>query len=138
VALVVGAVAVFLNHISATLVFLPLYMFFIGLFAVGMGWIIAALQVYLRDAAQVMAVVLTLWFWLTPIFITESAYPSWARFIIDTNPMAYVVRAYRERLLSFNPPDLTELAILAAYAAATFLIGGLFFRHLKGGFADVL
>ena len=138
VALVVAAVAVFLNHMSAMLVFLPLYMFFIGLFAVGLGWIIAALQVYLRDAAQVMTVILTLWFWLTPIFITESQYPSWARFLIDTNPMAYVVRGYRERLLSFNLPDLRELAILAAYAAATFLVGGLFFRHLKRGFADVL
>lgn len=138
VALVVSAVAIFLNHVSAMLVFLPLYMLFIGLFAVGIGWIIAALQVYLRDAAQVMAVVLTLWFWLTPIFLSESQYPSWARFLIDGNPMAYVVRGYRERLLSFDLPDPKELAVLAAYAAGTFLVGGLCFRHLKRGFADVL
>ncbi len=138
VALVVAAVAIFLNHASAMLVFLPLYMLMIGLFAVGLGWIISALQVYLRDSAQVMTVVLTLWFWLTPIFISESQYPSWARVILDTNPMAYVVRAYRERLLSLNLPDPMELAVLAAFAAGTFLAGGLFFRHLKRGFADVL
>jgi hypothetical protein len=35
-------------------------------------------------------------------------------------------------------PSLEELAILVAYSAAAFLIGGLFFRHLKRGFADVL
>jgi len=137
-ALVVAAVAVWLNHISAMLAFLPVYMFFVGLFAVGIGWIVAALQVYLRDTAQVMTVVLTLWFWVTPIFITEAQYPSWARFLIEVNPMAYVVRAYRDRLLSYNLPDLKELAILAVYSGATFMIGGLFFRQLKHGFADVL
>ncbi|MCC7174153.1 MAG: ABC transporter permease [Bryobacterales bacterium] len=138
VGLVIAAVAVFLNHVSALIVFLPLYMLFIGLLAVGLGWIVAALQVYLRDSAQVMTVVLTLWFWLTPIFITESQYPSWSRILIDANPMAYVVRAYRARLLSFNLPDPGELAILAAYSAATFLAGGFLFRYLKKGFADVL
>ncbi len=137
-ALVVAAVAIWLNKISVMLIFLPLYMFFVGLFAVGIGWIVSALQVYLRDTAQVLAVVMTLWFWTTPIFITESAYPSWARFLIAGNPMAYVVRAYRDRLLTYRLPDASELAILAAYSVATFIIGGFFFRQLKRGFADVL
>ncbi len=137
-ALVIAAVAIWLNHISITLVFLPLYMFFIGLFAVGIGWIVAALQVYLRDTAQVLTVVLTLWFWVTPIFITEAQYPPWARILIQANPMAYVVRAYRDRLLTYSLPNPKELAILAAYSVAVFLAGGLFFRQLKRGFADVL
>jgi len=137
-ALVIAAVAIWLNHISAMLVFLPLYMFFVGLLAVGIGWIVAALQVYLRDTAQILSVALTLWFWSTPIFITEAQYPRRLRFLIDANPMAYVVRAYRERLLSYRPADLQELAVLAAYSAAAFMLGGLFFRQLKRGFADVL
>ena len=33
-----------------------------------------------------------------PIFIPEAQYPGRLRFLIDANPMAYVVRAYRERL----------------------------------------
>ena len=137
-ALVVAAVAIWLNHISAMLVFLPVYMFFVGLLAVGIGWIVAALQVYLRDTAQVLTVVLTLWFWVTPIFITENQYPTWARFLIQANPMAYVVRAYRDRLLSYAFPNPKELAILAAYSIVTFILGGLLFRQLKRGFADVL
>ena len=138
VALVVAAVAIWLNHISAMLVFLLLYMALVGLLAVGLGWIVAGLQVYLRDTAQVLSVAMTLWFWSTPIFITEGQYPRWARFMIDANPMAYVVRAYRERLLTSRLPDIGELAILAAYSVAAFVLGGLFFRQLKRGFADVL
>jgi ABC-type polysaccharide/polyol phosphate export permease len=138
VALVVAAVAIWLNHISAMLIFLPIYMFLVGLLAVGIGWIVAALQVYLRDTAQILAVVMTLWFWVTPIFITEAQYPAWSRFLIAANPMAYVVRAYRDRLLSYRLPDPGELAVLAAFAAATFIAGGFLFRQLKRGFADVL
>jgi lipopolysaccharide transport system permease protein len=138
--LVIGAVAIWLRHISAMLLFLPLYMFLVGLLAVGIGWIVAALQVYLRDTAQLLSVIMQLWFWVTPIFISEASYPKAARLLISANPMAYVVRAYRERLLSlsYSPLNWQELAILAAGSAATFMIGGLFFRQLKRGFADVL
>jgi lipopolysaccharide transport system permease protein len=48
------------------------------------------------------------------------------------------VRAYRELLLSGRWPKLEEFGIMAAFAVATFLAGGLFFRQMKRGFADVL
>jgi ABC-type polysaccharide/polyol phosphate export permease len=110
----------------------------VGLFAVGVGWIVASLQVYLRDTAQVLTVILVFWFWVTPIFITEQQMPPRFRFILHWNPLAFVVRAYRDRLLSYRVPSLHDLAILAAYAITAFVAGGLFFRHLKRGFADVL
>jgi lipopolysaccharide transport system permease protein len=81
---------------------------------------------------------LTLWFWLTPIFITESRYPPPVRFLLSINPLAHIVRAYRERILTYRLPDVEELAVVAAFSAITFFVGGLFFRHLKRGFADVL
>jgi ABC-type polysaccharide/polyol phosphate export permease len=137
--LVVGAVAIWLHHISVLLVFLPIYMLVVGLFAVGIGWMVAALHVYLRDTAQVLAVAITLWFWVTPIFIPESSYPpGWPRLLIAANPMAYLVRGYRALLLTNRPPNLHELAIAMAFAVVSFFLGGLFFRHLKRGFADVL
>jgi len=138
VALVVAAIGVWLRHIGPGLVLLPVYMLLLGLLAVGLGWIVSALQVYLRDTAQVLAVALTLWFWTTPIFISESQYPVWARWLISANPMAYVVRAYRTLLLSNALPGGRELVVLAGYAVILFVAGGLFFRHLKRGFADVL
>ena len=83
-------------------------------------------------------VILTLWFWLTPIFITEEQFPEQVRWLVAANPLAYLVRAYRDRLLSYRLPSAEELAVLAAYSLGAFLIGGIFFRHLKRGFADVL
>jgi ABC-type polysaccharide/polyol phosphate export permease len=136
--LVVAAVGIWLNRISTGLLLLPIYMVLLGMFAVGLGWILASLQVYLRDTAQVLTVILTFWFWLTPIFITEKQFPARVRFLLAGNPLAYLVRAYRELLLSARWPSLDDLGIMAGFAVATFLAGGLFFRHMKRGFADVL
>jgi ABC-type polysaccharide/polyol phosphate export permease len=136
--LMIGAAAVWLHKFSAFLLLLPLYIFLIGLFAVGFGWVMAGLHVFLRDTAQFLSVALTFWFWLTPIMITEDRVPSRLRFLITANPMNYAVRVYRSALLDARWPSSADLAILAASGAAVFVIGGLFFRYLKRGFADVL
>jgi lipopolysaccharide transport system permease protein len=137
-ALAVGAVAIFDRKFSGMLLFLPVYMFLIGLLAVGIGWIASSLNVYLRDTAQVLTVILTLWYWITPIMISEEQVPRRLRFLLTANPLSYAVRAYRERLLSTQWPNMHELLVLSAYAITVFIAGGLFFRHLKRGFADVL
>lgn len=136
--LVVAAVGIWLNRISAGLLLVPVYMMLLGMFAVGLGWILASLQVYLRDTSQILTVILTFWFWLTPIFITERHFPARVHFLLAGNPLAYMVRGYRELLLSALWPSLKDLGIIAAFAVTTFLVGGLFFRHMKRGFADVL
>src|SRR5882724_5523070 len=136
--LVVATIAVKEGRIGPLVLVLPVYMVLLGLFSVGIGWIAASLQVYLRDTVQLVSVVLTFWFWLTPIFITESQVPERLRFLLVGNPLSYIVRAYRQALLSYIPPSLADLGIVTACAIGTFILGGLFFRHMKRGFADVL
>jgi ABC-type polysaccharide/polyol phosphate export permease len=137
-ALVIAVVGIYNGHFSLWMLSLPIYMLLIGLFSIGMGWFVSSLQVYLRDTAQVISVILTFWFWMTPIFIDEQIYPERFRFLLRANPLAFVVRAYRDRLLSYRIPSLSDLALVTAYAVTVFVLGGLFFRHLKRGFADVL
>jgi len=136
--LALAAIGVWERHFSPMVLFLPVYMLLLGLLAVGVAWIVSSLNVYLRDTAQVLSVVLTFWFWITPIFIAESHYPRAARILLRLNPLALLVRAYRERLLTSRWPGLGEMGVLAAWSIAVFVAGGLFFRHLKRGFADVL
>jgi ABC-type polysaccharide/polyol phosphate export permease len=140
VALMVAAAGVMLNQISIFLVLLPVYVFVLGLFAVGVGWIVASLHVFQRDTAQVMSVILQFWFWLTPIFFMEGKYPKKARILLTLNPMNYLVRGYRQMLLTstWGWTDLRDLAVAACFGVALFLLGGLFFRYMKRGFADVL
>ncbi len=138
VALMVAAAGIFLNQISIYLLLLPVYIFVIGLLAIGIGWIAASLHVFLRDTAQMVSVILLFWFWMTPIFLAPQQFPGWAKFVLVANPFYYMVRAYRRLLLGSAAPGLRDLAIVTAFAVAAFVIGGLFFRQMKKGFADVL
>jgi homopolymeric O-antigen transport system permease protein len=137
-ALLLIAIEIWFRSLGAALVVLPLYMLLLGMLAVGVGWIVAALQVYLRDTSQVLTVALTFWFWLTPIFIFEDQFPRQLRVLLYANPLRYVVLAYRKVLLAAQMPSLADAGMLALYGVAVFCAGGLIFRHLKGGFADVL
>ena len=136
-ALMIAGAAIFLRHISPILMLLPVAMLLVGLLAVGIGWIAAAFHVYLRDTAQVLVVILTLWFWATPILLPEDKFPRWAVLLLRANPLAYIVRAYREILLGQAIP-LKDLLLTAVFAVAAFVCGGLVFRYMKRGFADVL
>lgn len=137
-ALTIFAVAWMYGQVSLALLWLPLWIFLTGLFAVGVSWVASSLQVYLRDTAQVITVVLTLWFWITPIFMTIDQIPQHLRFLPALNPLSFVVSAYRSHLLTLRAPDWSSFLLLTAFAGGIFVIGGLVFRQLKRGFADVL
>ena len=102
------------------LLVLPVYMVLIGLLA-GLAWIVASLHVFLRDTAQVLSVVLTLWFWLTPIMISEQQVPVRFRFpLLVWNPMSWVVGAIPRPSAFRSLAHVAELAVLAGYSRVVF------------------
>jgi len=114
------------------------YLFLAAVFAVGLGWMLSSISVYLRDLRQVVDMVMLAWFFFTPIFFPASIIPPGMSFVLKLNPMHVVVDGYRVALLGGSLPDLQGLVYLAFIAFLTFGIGGIFFRKLKPGFAEVL
>jgi ABC-type polysaccharide/polyol phosphate export permease len=137
-ALMMAATLYWNRGVGWAVLLLPVYLFFIGLFAVGLGWIVSSLHVYLRDTAQMVSVVLTFWFWLTPIMIPASLVPDRFRFLLFFNPMYYAVALYRAAFFTSHLPAWRDFAALALSGILMFTAGGLFFRYIKRGFADVL
>ena len=141
-ALAVAVAAVMIRAISGQfslfILVLPVFTALLALFAIGVSWIVSSLQVFLRDTAQLTIVLLTGWFWLTPIFIDEKQFPENTRFLVHYNPLASIVRGYRQILLGAELPAPADLLFPFAVSLAAFVAGGFFFRHLKRGFADVL
>jgi lipopolysaccharide transport system permease protein len=138
IALASVAIAIWDGGLSPMMLFLPIYVILTGMMAIGFGWMAASLNVYLRDTGQVVQVGLMLWFWITPIFIMPEMVPARLRFLVRWNPMSYVVSGYRALLLDVEWPHWREIGVLVVFASIIFIAGGLFFRHLKRGFADVL
>jgi len=129
------------GEVSVFILLVPVYFFILMLFALGLSWIVAALNVFVRDISQVVSVILTFWFWFTPIFYSPALLleqNEHLAFLMRLNPMAHVVLGYKDCLLRMQMPDLTMLALLALGSLIVFMAGGMFFRHLKREFVDVL
>ncbi|MEQ1844956.1 MAG: ABC transporter permease [Nitrospira sp.] len=106
----------------------------------GLAWTLAALQVFHRDVGQVMGVVLNLWFWATPIVWTKEIMPQQYHWVINYNPIHYIVEGYRESLLYGLPiwHDIDATFSFWVMTIPVFLIGLQVFGRLKSEFADVL
>ena len=123
--------------LSAFWVFLYLPM--LVLFAQGLGWIVAGLQVFVRDTIQVVQIVLFVWFWLTPVMYSYSSDKlKQLEHVAMLSPMAVIVTGYRNSLLGLSQPSVAYIAAAAAISVAIFLLGALIFRQAKPAFADVL
>ncbi len=108
--------------------------------ALGIGWAVSALNVFVRDVGQIVGVVIQIGFWATPIFWNIQMMPEQIRFFLKFNPLFYIVQGYRESFISFVPfwhhPVLTLYFWLVA--GTFFVTGALVFNRLKPQFADVL
>ncbi len=89
--LVLLAILAYLDRLAEPLALIPLYFLLLALLSLGLGWLVSALHVFLRDTSQVVAVVLILWFWFTPIFYQIEAVPEPYQLLIRLNPMTYAV-----------------------------------------------
>ncbi len=116
------------------------YFFAMSVLVVGLSWIAASVNVFFRDAAQIVQICLQVGFWGTPIFWDLSIMPENLRFFFKLNPMFYIVQGYRESFLYSIP--FWDHGLMTAYywlvALGIFLVGAWIFRQLRPHFADVV
>ncbi len=109
-----------------------------GIFALGISWMMSALNVFLRDIGQIIGVFVNIWFFLTPIIYPRHLIPeNWQGFY-NLNPMIYSIEVYRVGLLGSSDINIEGLLYLLFVSLMTFAFGGLIFKKLKPAFADVL
>jgi ABC-2 type transport system permease protein len=107
--LLVVVVAMLINHVSlmGTVVFLPLLLIEIYLFALGLSLFLAAAFVKFRDLGFIWEVVLQLGFYLTPILYAMTLLPHRFQKLQLLNPMAQAMQDSRYALISHSPKVIT-------------------------------
>jgi len=116
------------------------YLFCTIVLLLGLGWALSALNVFARDVGQLVAVVLQVGFWVTPIFWNIEMIPERYHFWIKLNPVYYIVQGYRDSIINciwfWQHPFLT--VYFWTVTCICFVVGALVFRALKPQFADCL
>ncbi len=99
-----------------------------------------ALEVFMRDIAQIINIVLQIGMWATPIMWDFAAInPVWAK-ILKLNPMVYIVNGYRSAIYekSWFFEDFYSTMYFWIITVVLLGVGALIFKKLKVHFADVL
>lgn len=116
------------------------YAFGLALLALGLGWLVAAVNVFHRDLGQILNILLQAWFWLTPIIWSLDMVPEKYRAILKINPLSYIAEGYKSSFLFRQPfwEDFGYGLYFWAFISVVLCIGAVVFIRLKPEFADVL
>jgi lipopolysaccharide transport system permease protein len=127
------------HTVHATIFFLPAVWIPQLLLTAGLGYFFAGLTVFIRDIPQTIAILLNLWFYVTPIIYPSSAVPAKFRFwVMWLNPLTPLVEAYRDLILIGRVDRWLEWGVLWGVSIAVFWVGLFVYQRLRPAFADVL
>jgi lipopolysaccharide transport system permease protein len=115
---------------------LPILFAIHTIFILGLSYPLAALNLFFHDVRFLVGVVLTLWFYLTPVIYPVDLVPERYQLVYDLNPNSLFINAYRRVLLHGESPGLEKVMLGLAIAVATFLIGYYLFKRMEPTFAD--
>jgi ABC-2 type transport system permease protein len=121
-----------------TTLLLPGIMVLQVIFVLGLTYIMAVLGTYVPDVAEIMRPFIRGMFFVTPIIWTPERLPEKLRWVVDYNPLAYLVNAYRDLLLLGELPGWQSSLYFTLFSVALFAAAFWLFVRLKPGFADRL
>ena len=121
-----------------TALLLPLVLFPLVMFTMGISWFLAALGVYLRDVAQTVGIVTTILMFLSPVFYPVASLPEKYRTLIYANPLTFIIEQARDVLVWGRLPDWPMLGLYTLVGVIVGWLGFVAFQKTRRGFADVL
>lgn len=122
------------------LLYLPLLVVIQIAMNLGFAYLLAAANVFFRDVQHILGILLTAWYFLTPVLFSVQivADRPTERELLYLNPMTAIVVAYQRALLDGLPPEWERLAYSTLFAIAIFALGFWYFRRSKDTFEEAL
>ena len=106
-------------------------------FTIGLALFLSALTVHFRDLKDLLANLVQLWFFATPIIYPMHLAPTDIAWLLNLNPMTHIMRSYQQ-VLFFDGPlgHQKPLALVGLLSVGVFLIGYFVFDRLRDSFAE--
>jgi ABC-type polysaccharide/polyol phosphate export permease len=96
----------------------------------------SALAVHFGDVRDIVANLLTLAFFVTPVLYPVEAVPERWRWLLRANPFASFFTALHDTLFFFRPVAPADWIAMLAVTAASLLVGGAVFERLRDSLAE--
>ena len=126
------------SSIGLPILLAPVWLLLLLLLSSGLGVVLGGIQVYYRDAAQVVTVGIQLLLFLSPVAYSSSQVPAAYRVYYHLNPIAPLIEGFRWSLGQGPLPQTNYLVYGAVAAVICIVLGPSLFKRMEGGFADVI
>jgi lipopolysaccharide transport system permease protein len=120
------------------IVFTPFFILLALLAGLGSGLWLAGVVVRYRDVAFALPFAIQLWMYLTPVIYPVTLIPQRFRWLLSLNPITSVIEGFRWSLLGGSPPEPWILAVSAAIALGSVVLGMFFFRRTERTIIDMV
>jgi ABC-type polysaccharide/polyol phosphate export permease len=122
----------------AVWVAVPLALVIQFIFTEGLVLMASALNVFYRDIQHLLANLITLWFFVTPILYPENMVPQKFHWLVVINPMAPIVGVYQDVLFYGKLPNGVDLLQSVGVSVIVLILGLWIFDKHKDRFAEIL
>lgn len=95
-----------------TILWLPFIVLMQFFFMVAIALPVAYMSVFVRDMENVITHLTRLWFFGSPVIWRVEMIPERLKWLLELNPMAYFLSAYRNALIYRSGPDVSALLII--------------------------
>jgi len=117
-----------------TWIYLPVPLLGLFLFTLGFGFFVAAANVFFRDVSHILQIVLSAWFYLSPIIYSLDFLPPHWKMFFKLNPMLYVLNGFRLAIYYGQLPSAQSVAASVLTGVLALLVGYTFFRRAQEAF----
>ena len=124
--------------ITKYILFYPLVLLAQYIIVLARSFVISSVTVYFRDLQHLIGVALQLLFYATPIVYSADTIPESFKWVLQINPMTYIINGYRAIFYEQQAPDLIPIFILIGVGIVACIIGYLIFNKLQKRFAEEL
>ena len=122
-----------------TALLVPFLMILQTILVAGIVMCVSSASVLLRDLRDIIANLMQLGFFVTPIIYLIDNVPSrFLRALLRLNPMTPFVVSYQDVLFFGHLPGLADTLLMIAYALASMLLGIVVFDRLRDTLAEAI
>lgn len=125
-------------YVTTWALLLPVLIFLMAGLGLGFGIIISSLTTKYRDLRYLVGFGMQLWMYATPVIYPASTIPEEWQWVLNVNPIAPVVEAFRYAFLGAGSPSWGGLAYSFTFMLAVFTIGVLIFNRVESTFMDTV
>ncbi len=104
------------------------------MFTLGSAFFFATVNVFYRDVSHIVQIILSAWFYFSPVIYSLDFIPAKHRWIFQLNPMLYVLNGFRLSIYYGLLPSLPSVAMSLACGVVALGVGFAVFRRYEKTF----